>query len=118
MHFLYYLIIYYRMTITGLRRLCTPSYIYLVISMISLAVMMYQNVGNIDKYCLGSYSCNVYSTAMIFVIKAIYILFWTWILNLICNAGAPGIAWFVLLLPLILMFVLISLLFISGTGLM
>jgi len=102
------------MSVTGLRNLCTPSYIYLVISMIALVVMMYQNVGNIDKYCLGSYTCNVYSTAMIFVIKAIYILFWTWVLNLICKSGAPGVAWFVLLLPLILMFVLISALFISG----
>jgi hypothetical protein len=86
--------------------------------MIALVVMMYQNVGNIDKYCLGSYTCNVYSTAMIFVIKAIYILFWTWVLNLICKSGAPGIAWFVLLLPLILMFVLISALFISGKSIL
>ena len=106
------------MSVTGLRNLCTPSYIYLVISMIALVVMMYQNVGNIDKYCLGSYTCNVYSTAMIFVIKAIYILFWTWVLNLICKSGAPGIAWFVLLLPLILMFVLISALFISGKSIL
>ena len=106
------------MSVTGLRNLCTPSYIYLVISMIALVVMMYQNVGNIDKYCLGSYTCNVYSTAMIFVIKAIYILFWTWVLNLICKSGAPGVAWFVLLLPLILMFVLISALFISGKSIL
>ena len=106
------------MAVSGLRKLCTPSYIYLVISSIALVVMLYQNIGNIDKYCLGSYSCNVYSTAMIFVIKALYILFWTWVLNLICKAGAPGIAWFVLLLPLILMFILISLLFIGGKSFM
>ena len=96
------------MVMKGLRNLCTPSYVYLVISAIALVVMMYQNMGNVDKYCLGSYSCNVSSTALIFVIKAIYILFWTWVLNLICKAGAPGIAWFVLLLPFILLFVILG----------
>ena len=96
------------MAVKGLRNLCTPSYVYLVVSVIALVVMMYQNMGNVDKYCLGSYTCNVSSTALIFVIKAIYILFWTWVLNLICNAGAPGVAWFVLLLPIILLFVLLA----------
>jgi hypothetical protein len=98
--------------VAGLRNLCTPSYIYLIISSIALVILLYQNVGMVNQYCVGSFTCNVTSTAMIFVIKAIYILFWTWVLNLICRAGAPGIAWFVLLLPFILMFVLISLMFI------
>ena len=96
------------MAVKGLRNLCTPSYVYLVISVIALVVMMYQNMGNVDKYCLGSYTCNVSSTALIFIIKAVYILFWTWVLNLICKAGAPGIAWFVLLLPFILLFVILA----------
>ena len=108
--------IYYKsldMAVHGLRNLCTPSYVYLVISAIALVVMMYQNIGNINTYCVGSMTCNVSSTAMIFIIKAIYILFWTWVLNLICKAGAPGIAWFVLLLPVILMFILISMMFMT-----
>lgn len=102
------------MAVAGLRNLCTPSYVYLVISAIALVVMLYQNIGNVDKYCVGSQTCSVSSTAIIFVIKAIYILFWTWILNLICRAGAPGIAWFLVLLPFVLMFVLVSLLFITN----
>ena len=104
----------YKMSVSGLRKLCTPSYIYLVVSAISLVVMLYQNIGNVDKYCLGSYTCTVSSTALIFIIKAIYILFWTWVLNLICRSGAPGIAWFVLLLPMILMFVLLALMMVTN----
>ena len=96
------------MAITGLRNLCTPSYVYLVISSIALIVMLYQNIGNVNTYCLGSYSCNVSSTALIFIIKAVYILFWTWILNLMCKANATSIAWLVLLLPVIIMFVLLA----------
>jgi hypothetical protein len=102
------------MAVVGLRNLCTPSYVYLVISVIALLIMLLQNIGNVNLYCLGSYTCAVSSTTLIFLIKALYILFWTWVLNLICRAGAPGVAWFLVLLPFILMFVLISLLMISG----
>lgn len=98
----------------GLRNLCTPAYVYLVISTIALIIMIFQNYGNVNTYCLGDYSCNVSSTAMIFIIKAIYILFWTWILNLMCSANATGVAWFLLLLPLIIMFILIGAMLVSG----
>lgn len=99
------------MAIVGLRNLCTPSYVYLVISSIALLVMIAQNFGNINKYCVGSYTCDVSSTALIFIIKGLYILFWTWILNLICRAGAPNIAWFLVLLPFILFFVFVAMVF-------
>jgi len=103
----------YKMAITGLRNLCTPSYVYLVISSIALIVMLYQNIGNVNTYCLGSYTCNVSSTALVFIIKAVYILFWTWILNLMCKANATNIAWLVLLLPVIIMFVLLAAMMVS-----
>lgn len=101
------------MAIAGLRNLCTPSYVYLVISLIALAVMGFQNLGFMNTYCLGSYSCQVSSTVMVFIIKFIYIIFWTWILNLICRSGATSLAWFLVLLPFILFFVLIGLMMIS-----
>ena len=102
------------MAMKGLRNLCTPAYVYLVISTIALIIMIFQNYGNVNTYCLGDYSCNVSSTAMIFIIKAIYILFWTWILNLMCSANATSVAWFLLLLPLIIMFILIGAMLVSG----
>ena len=102
------------MAITGLRKLCTPSYVYLVISSVAFIVMLYQNIGNVNTYCLGDYSCSVSSTAMIFIIKAVYILFWTWMLNLMCKANATNIAWLVLLLPVIIMFILIGAMMISS----
>lgn len=103
------------MAVAGLRNLCTPSYVYLVISLIALVVILYQNIGNIDQYCIGTMTCSVSSTALVFIIKLLYILFWTWVLNIICRAGAPGVAWFILLLPIILMFVFISLLFVTSS---
>jgi len=99
------------MKLTGLRNLCTPSYVYLVISVIAVIIMAVQNVGNINTYCVGSLTCSVGSTALVFAIKILYILFWTWILNLICKAGVPQLAWFLVLLPFILFFILIAIMF-------
>lgn len=96
------------MSIIGLKKLCTPAYVYLVISSIALIIMIIQNFGNTNIYCIGSYTCDVSSTAIIFIIKALYILLWTWILNLICKYGSPSISWFLVLLPFILFFVLIA----------
>ena len=101
------------MSIVGLRNLCTPAVIYLAISMLLLVVMYIQNRNNIDVYCLGAYECDVTNVTAIFLVKFVYILFWTWILNLICKSGSPSIAWLLLLLPVILFFLLIALLFIS-----
>jgi hypothetical protein len=101
------------MSIVGLRNLCRPAHFYLAISIITLAVMFYQNMNNVDVYCLGAYNCNVTNVNMVFIIKFVYILFWTWILNLICDSGSPNIAWLLVLLPLVLFFVMIGLLLIS-----
>jgi hypothetical protein len=101
------------MNIPGLKNLCTPAYVYLVISVIALIIMAFQNLGNNGVYCIGSYNCNVSSVFMIFVLKLLYIVFWTWVLNIICRGGAPGLAWFFVLLPYVLMFILIGMLFLQ-----
>ncbi len=97
----------------SVKSLCTPAYLYFVISMVALAIMALQNYGNTNIYCLGEYSCGVSNTSIIFLIKLAYVLLWTWILNLICVAGVPSLSWFLVLLPFILMFLLIALMFIA-----
>lgn len=99
----------------GLTKLCPPAEFYLVISMIALVMMSFQNIGNKDMYCLGEYSCVVPNTISIFFIKLVYILFWTWLLNIICKGGASWLSWVIALFPLILFFTLLSLLFVSKT---
>lgn len=96
------------MNIPGLKNLCTPSKFYLVISMVAIIVMAFQNVGGTNVYCLGSYNCNVSSVSMVFLLKVIYVLFWTWVLNLICRGGSPALAWFLVLLPYLLLFILLG----------
>ena len=91
-----------------LKRLCSPAYFYFVISMFSLVVMSLQNLGNTKTYCVGSYNCPVESVGMVFIIKALYVILWTWILNKLCSIGYKNISWFLVLFPFILMFVLIA----------
>lgn len=93
---------------TKLSQLCTPSYVYLIISVLAIAISIVQNIGNKNKYTLGMFSCRVPSCIAIFIVKVIYILFWTWILNLICKDGHTGIAWFLVLLPFVLLFVIMG----------
>ena len=57
-----------------------PAYVYLVISVIAVVAMMFQNAGNSNKYC-GTYSCQVPSTAGVFIAKGLYIAFWTFALK-------------------------------------
>ena len=91
-----------------LNQLCTPAFVYFVLSFVGIIVTIFQNMGNTNKYCLGSLTCNVPSTVAIFIMKIICILFWTWVLNLMCNDGHKNIAWFLVLLPFILIFLAVG----------
>ena len=93
--------------------LCPPALLYFIISFVSLAMLLLQNLGNSDHYSVGSFSRNVPSTTIVFVVEMVYVLFWTWVLNLICKDGHSEISWLLILLPWILMFVLIGLLMIK-----
>ena len=95
------------------KELCTPAMLYFIISVVALAMVLLQNLGNQNSYNVGSFSCRVPSTALVFIIKLIYILFWTWVLNLICKDGHTSISWLLVLLPWILLFVMMGLLMIN-----
>ncbi len=91
-----------------IKNLCTPAYIYLVISVIALVVIMFQNGGNTDLYCIGSFECPVPSTTLVFIFKFLYVAFWTFVLDSICKAGHKRVSWFLVLLPFVLFFVLLG----------
>ena len=58
-----------------LSQLCTPSYVYFIISVLAMAIAAVQNMGNRGKYTLGMFSCKVPSLLLIFIVKIVYILF-------------------------------------------
>jgi hypothetical protein len=95
----------------GLKNLCPPAFLYLLLSVLAIIVMWLQNINNEAVYCLGNYSCSVSSKAMIFAIKILYVLFWTWLLNIICKSGFIYVSWVLVLFPFLLSFILIAMLF-------
>lgn len=95
-------------------RLCTPAYLYFVISMIGLVILAIQNLGNFNKYTIGSFSTIVPNTLFIFFLKLVYIAFWTWVLDYLCKSGYTSVSWFLFLIPFIMFFVIIGTMLISG----
>ena len=96
-----------------LKDLCTPAALYFIISVFALGMVLLQNLGNTNSYHVGSFSCRVPNTAAIFIAKLIYVLFWTYILNLICKDGHVGLSWLLVLLPWILLFVIMGILMLN-----
>jgi hypothetical protein len=102
------------MNLATIKKLCTPAQIYFYISLAVLLFLVLQNLGNTQIFCIGDYECDVNNTWVIIFLKVVYILFWTYILNLICKNGHTKLAWFLLILPFLLAFVLIGLVVFNG----
>lgn len=94
-----------------LSKLCTPSYLYFVISMILLCILGIQNIMNPDDstFCIGMYECTSFNKVAVFAVQAIYILFWTFILDIMCKSGYTDLSWFIFLLPFLLFFIFFGL---------
>ena len=97
------------------KKLCLPSYIYLVISAISMVVLVFQNYTNTNTFCVGDFECDVPNTLSVLIIEGVYILFWTFILDVLCKAGYERMSWFLVLLPFLLFFIVIGLLMLNQT---
>ena len=68
--------------------LCTPTYVYLILSLISFLFMIASNIGP--------------TPIMYFIIK---VLIWVFLLNLMCANGLLALAWFFVLLPFAILFI-------------
>ena len=97
-----------------INNLCKPAYVYLVISVLSIIIMIIQNVGNTNTFCVGKYTNDVSSTALVFIAQILYTTFWTFVLNSICYSGYKNISWIIVLLPFILFLLIIALFFLEN----
>jgi amino acid transporter len=93
--------------INKIQSLCTPAFIFFVLSVLSLFVMLFDNLENTHHFCFGNVRCNVANTSTVFIVEILFIVFWTWVLNFICSRGYANVAWFILLFPYILLFALL-----------
>lgn len=89
------------------KRLCTPALVYLIFSLLFTITAMVQNAEYTNKICIGRVECNVKSTPAMFIIEILWVVFWTWILSMLCKNGHSSLAWFLVLLPFIVMFIML-----------
>lgn len=82
-------------------KLCKPAKFYFIVSVIVYLIVFIQNITTPGKFSLGLYSVDHEQTPMILIYNALYILFWTFVLNMICT-GSEVISWIIVLFPFIL----------------
>ena len=87
--------------VKAIRALCSPAYIYLIISIIAIIVAMFQNAGRTRTYTFCGYTMNVDNTGIIFLIQGIIVVFWTIVLDSLCKNGFTQLSWLLLALPFI-----------------
>ena len=88
--------------VRSLNNLCNPAIFYLVISVIGLILLGIQNSNRDPRFCIGRYECNQFTKLDGFMIQVVYIIFWTWLLNMLCKNRLNNLSWFVVLFPLIM----------------
>ena len=90
-------------SIVGFNYLCPPAYLYFVVSMVFLIILvLFLNNGTIDlnNYSIDDTKPNV---AFLVLFKAMFIVFWTWVLNFLCRSGQTNIAWVLFMFPFIVL---------------
>ncbi len=89
---------------------CTPAKVYLGISVVSVIIVVIQNLlnPNHNELCIGSHKCTMSHKTVVLVFKVIYMLFWAWLLNFLCKKGLTKLAWFILVIPFLLIAVLLG----------
>ena len=94
-------------------KLCIPAQIYLIVSFI-LMVLSYFGLNAISQQLTLNQSNSSFLQSLNFtyqkdartsyVVQAVFIVLWTWVLSYLCNKGFSNLSWFLILLPWILMF--------------
>jgi hypothetical protein len=85
-------------------KLCQPAKFYFILATIGYILMLLQNINSKNRFHLGIYSRPYTQPFVILVFNALYILLWTWLLNVICSFN-KNISWIIVLFPYVLLFI-------------
>jgi hypothetical protein len=66
--------------------------------------MIFSNIGNHKSFCMGNYDCPVDNIYHIYILKTVYVLFFTIILDSLCKNGYSSISWFLVFFPILFYF--------------
>ena len=94
--------------------LCTPAQLYLGLSVLAVLSQCYQNIGNPNVFACGLMKASSPINNVFYIVfEVLYVLGWTYLLNILCKKGYNKLSWLLVLLPLIAMFVIIGLVIIG-----
>ena len=79
------------------KSLCLPSKVYFVLSFVGILLSL------LSPSVFGGMSLIVH------LLHFVYIVFWSWVLNLICKAGYKWLSWVLVLAPFIIVLSMIAL---------
>ena len=101
-------------------KLCLQAKVYLGISFLSILALFVQNMDcGKHHYKCGSLGVDLnYDKWVIFAMKIVYVLVWTYLIDLLCKHNHSKFAWLFALMPLLGMFVLILLVIFEGSKLL
>ena len=99
--------------------LCVPAKLYITLTIIYMigayfsmnefSNFMQVNQSKMHPYLNSlNFSVNQSKGAITFA-NALFILFWTWVLNWLCSAGYTKVSWFLVLFPYLLLFIALAL---------
>ena len=96
------------------KSLCTPAQLYLGMSVLAVLTQCYQNVGNPNVFACGLMKASTPINNIFYIaFEVLYVLGWTYLLNILCKKGYNRLSWLLVLLPFIAMFILIGLVIIT-----
>jgi hypothetical protein len=94
--------------------LCTPAQLYLGMSVLAVFTQCYQNVGNPNMFACGLMKASTPINNIFYIaFEVLYVLGWTYLLNILCKKGYNQLSWLLVLLPFIAMFILIGLVIVT-----
>ena len=74
----------------------------------------YQNVGNPNVFACGLMKASTPINNIFYIaFEVLYVLGWTYLLNILCKKGYKQLSWLLVLLPFIAMFILIGLVIVT-----
>lgn len=86
----------------GLTSICAPAYVYLIISLLGFILIAIYSRYNPSLSCAGSFMSDDSNDTMSYIIKILYVVFWGWVLNVLCEQGYSTVSWILVFLPFII----------------
>jgi hypothetical protein len=98
--------------------ICSPSLLFLILSIIILLFSFYQNISFHSAIVLGKTRNELPMTSIVYISSGILIVIWTFLIDRMCKFGYTKLSWSFFILPLLFIIAVIALLiFMQGFSL-